>query len=119
MDARSEQLFVSRFKSSGLQSTLLVITHRTSLLTVVDRVVILENGKVAGMGTTDQFMRAQSDRNVAAEIVRSAATANAGREPPTNNAPAQSTQTSPGIVSASSPAVNQSPAESIPGPNNG
>jgi ATP-binding cassette subfamily C protein LapB len=81
MDARSEQLFVSRFKSAGIQSTLLVITHRTSLLTVVDRVVILENGKVAGMGTTEQFMRAQTDRNVAAEIVRAAAVSNAGRDP--------------------------------------
>jgi ATP-binding cassette subfamily C protein LapB len=80
MDARSEQMFVSRFKGAGVQSTLLVITHRTSLLTVVDRVVILENGKVAGMGTTEQFMRAQTDRNVAAEIVRAAAVSNAGRE---------------------------------------
>ena len=41
---------------------------------------ILENGKIAGMGTTDQFMRAQSDRTVAAEIVRNAASAQAGRE---------------------------------------
>lgn len=88
MDARSEQMFVSRFKSAGIQSTLLVITHRTSLLTVVDRVVILENGKVAGMGTTEQFMRAQTDRNVAAEIVRAAAVSNAGRDA----APAPQTQ---------------------------
>jgi ATP-binding cassette subfamily C protein LapB len=119
MDARSEQLFVSRFKSSGLQSTLLVITHRTSLLTVVDRVVILENGKVAGMGTTDQFMRAQSDRNVAAEIVRSAATANAGREPPNNNASANLAPTSTAPASPDLPAVNQSSTEIIAGPNNG
>ena len=75
MDARSEQVFVSRFKNSGLPSTLVVITHRTSLLTLVDRVVILENGKVAGMGTTEQFMKAQTDREVAAEIVRNAANA--------------------------------------------
>jgi ATP-binding cassette subfamily C protein LapB len=73
MDARSEQVFVNRFKNSGLPSTLVVITHRTSLLTLVDRVVILENGKVAGMGTTEQFMKAQTDREVAAEIVRNAA----------------------------------------------
>lgn len=80
MDARSEQIFVSRFKSAGIESTLLVITHRTSLLTVVDRVIILENGKVAGMGTTEQFMRAQTDRNVAAQIVSAAVASNAGRE---------------------------------------
>jgi ATP-binding cassette subfamily C protein LapB len=80
MDARSEHVFVNRFKAAGLNSTLMVITHRTSLLTLVDRVIILENGKIAGMGTTDQFMRAQSDRTVAAEIVRNAAAAQAGRE---------------------------------------
>jgi ATP-binding cassette subfamily C protein LapB len=80
MDARSEQIFVSRFKGAGIESTLLVITHRTSLLTVVDRVIILENGKVAGMGTTEQFMKAQTDRNVAAQIVSAAAASNAGRE---------------------------------------
>lgn len=76
MDARSEQLFVSRFKKAELGSTLLVITHRTSLLTLVDRVIILEHGRVAGMGTTEQFMKAQTDRAVAAEIVKNAARLN-------------------------------------------
>ena len=104
MDARSEQLFVSRFKSSGLQSTLLVITHRTSLLTVVDRVIILENGKVAGMGTTDQFMRAQSDRNVAAEIVRAAGASNAGKEVPTQ----KPTNAQPSSVPTASASANTS-----------
>lgn len=72
MDARSEQIFVNRFKKAEIDCTLLVITHRTSLLTLVDRVVILENGRVAGMGSTEQFMRAQTDRSVAAEIVKNA-----------------------------------------------
>ena len=39
MDARSEQIFVNRFKGADLNCTLLVITHRTSLLTLVDRVI--------------------------------------------------------------------------------
>ena len=64
MDAKSEQTFVQKFKQERLGCTLLVITHRTSLLSLVDRVVIMENGKVAGMGTTEQFMRAQTDKGV-------------------------------------------------------
>lgn len=76
MDARSEQIFVNRFKKAELGCTLLVITHRTSLLTLVDRVIILEHGRVAGMGTTEQFMKAQTDRSVAAEIVKNAARLN-------------------------------------------
>ena len=84
MDARSEQTFVQRFKKETFESTLLVITHRTSLLSLVDKVIIMENGKVAGMGTTEQFMRAQSDKNAALEIVKNAAAAQFGVAPKTN-----------------------------------
>ena len=79
MDAKSEQTFVQKFKQERLGCTLLVITHRTSLLSLVDRVVIMENGKVAGMGTTEQFMRAQTDKGVASEIVKNASAAQFGR----------------------------------------
>jgi ATP-binding cassette subfamily C protein LapB len=72
MDARSEQAFIQRFRQTELPGTLIIITHRTSLLAMVDRVIILEQGKIAGMGTTEQFMRAQTDRTAAAEIVRGA-----------------------------------------------
>ena len=120
MDARSEQLFVSRFKSSGLQSTLLVITHRTSLLTVVDRVIILENGKVAGMGTTDQFMRAQSDRNVAAEIVRAAGASNAGKEVPTQKPTnAQPSSVPTASASANTSAISDTSTETVIRQSNG
>jgi ATP-binding cassette subfamily C protein LapB len=71
MDARSEQLFIQRFQQASLTSTLIIITHRTSLLSMVDRVIILEKGKVAGSGTTEQFLRAQTDRSSAESIVRS------------------------------------------------
>jgi ATP-binding cassette subfamily C protein LapB len=79
MDAKSEQNFVQRFKNEQLECTLVVITHRTSLLSLVDKVIIMENGKVAGMGTTEQFMRAQTDKSVASEIVKNASAAQFGR----------------------------------------
>jgi len=72
MDARSEQTFIQRFKEAQMASTLMIITHRTSLLSMVDKVIIMEQGKVAGMGTTDQFLRAQTDRGAAADIIRGA-----------------------------------------------
>jgi len=77
MDARSEQLFVKRFKEELPEATLILITHRTSLLSLVDRVIIMENGRVAGMGTTEQFSKAQSDRKVAEEIIQNAVRAQA------------------------------------------
>ena len=81
MDARSEQTFVRKFKEEQLGSTLLVITHRTSLLSMVDRVIIMEYGKIAGMGTTEQFMKAQTDRTAASEIVKNATAAQFGIAP--------------------------------------
>jgi ATP-binding cassette subfamily C protein LapB len=81
MDARSEQTFVARFQKAKFDSTLILITHRTSLLSFVDRVVIMEYGKIAGMGTTEQFQRAQTDRKAAAEIVKNAVSAQAGKAP--------------------------------------
>ena len=81
MDARSEQTFVARFQQAKFDSTLVLITHRTSLLSFVDRVVIMEYGKIAGMGTTEQFQRAQTDRKAAAEIVKNAVSAQAGKTP--------------------------------------
>ena len=75
---------VQKFKKEIFDSTLLVITHRTSLLSLVDKVIIMENGKVAGMGTTEQFSRAQSDKNAASEIVKNATAAQFGVAPKTN-----------------------------------
>ena len=79
MDARSEQTFVARFQKAKFDSTLILITHRTSLLSFVDRVIIMEYGKIAGMGTTDQFQRAQTDKKAAAEIVKNAVSAQTGK----------------------------------------
>ena len=70
MDAKSEQRFVAKLKEADFDTTLLVITHRTSLLTLVDKVIIMENGQVAGIGSTDQFMKAQTDHGSAAQIVQ-------------------------------------------------
>lgn len=79
MDARSEQIFVKRFKEQLPDATLVVITHRTSLLSLVERVIIMENGRVAGIGTAEQFAKAQTDRKVAEEIIHNANRAQAGR----------------------------------------
>ena len=58
-----------------------MITHRTSLLSMVDRVIIMEYGKIAGMGTTEQFMKAQTDRTAASQIVKNATAAQFGIAP--------------------------------------
>jgi len=100
MDARSEQLFVQRLKNADLSATTLVITHRTSLLSLVDRVIIMEYGKIAGMGSTADFQAAQTDKDAAAQIVKNAVHAQHGRAAPISARPkpaanSQNTEQSP------------------------
>ena len=40
--------------------TLIVITHRTSLLDLVDRVIVIDGGKVVADGPKGQFIRRQA-----------------------------------------------------------
>jgi len=63
MDARSERLFVESLKNQTLGSTLVLITHRTSLLSLVDRVIIIDSGKVIGTDTVDNFLNIKAIPN--------------------------------------------------------
>ncbi|MFK2916058.1 type I secretion system permease/ATPase [Dyella koreensis] len=47
MDAQTEVRFVEQLKQVMHGQTLLLVTHRPSLLTLVDRVVVMDDGKVA------------------------------------------------------------------------
>ncbi len=59
MDSRSEETFKQRF-SRHLQTnqTLILITHRASLLTLVDRIIVLESGKIVADGAKQQVLDA-------------------------------------------------------------
>ena len=59
MDARSERIFIENFKKQALESTLVLITHRTSLLPLVDRVIIVDNGAVVGSASVEDFLRSK------------------------------------------------------------
>jgi ATP-binding cassette subfamily C protein LapB len=59
MDARTEKTFIDSFRQQKLESTLILITHRTSLLSLVDRVIVIDNGKIVGAGPTAAFLGAK------------------------------------------------------------
>ena len=63
MDSKTENNFIQAFKNNALKSTLILITHRTSLLSLVDRVIIVDNGKVIGSGKADSFLAGRSVAN--------------------------------------------------------
>ncbi len=60
MDIHSEAALIARLKGVLEDRTLIVITHRTSLLELVDRVIVIENGKVVADGPKSQFTRRQA-----------------------------------------------------------
>ncbi|WP_253283323.1 type I secretion system permease/ATPase [Ruegeria sp. HKCCD7559] len=70
MDVKTEAQVIQRLKECTVESTMVVITHRTSLLELVDRVIILEHGKIAADGPksmlTQHVRRTGRHLNVAA-----------------------------------------------------
>jgi ATP-binding cassette, subfamily C, bacterial LapB len=58
MDTNSENALISRLEQELKGRTLVLITHRASLLKLVDRVIILDRGKVVGQGPRDDVLRA-------------------------------------------------------------
>jgi len=59
MDARTERKFFERLKNEKLESTLIVITHRTSLLALADQVIVVDQGKIVGQGSVESFLNAR------------------------------------------------------------
>jgi ATP-binding cassette subfamily C protein LapB len=65
MDVQSESVLIDRFAAELMNRTLIVITHRISLLRLVERVIIIGDGKVHIDGKRDDVIR-QITRPVAA-----------------------------------------------------
>ena len=58
MDNGSENRLKNRLGAEIQGRTLILVTHRASLLSLVDRVIVLDNGKVAADGPRDQVLKA-------------------------------------------------------------
>ncbi|MFD0390268.1 ATP-binding cassette domain-containing protein [Tistrella bauzanensis] len=58
MDVRSETLFVKRLKPHLGDRTLILVTHRMSMLELVDRVIVLDHGRVVADGPKAEVLSA-------------------------------------------------------------
>lgn len=58
LDHSSEEDFKQQMKTYAAGKTLVVITHRTSLLELVDRIIVIDAGKIVADGTKDQVVEA-------------------------------------------------------------
>lgn len=58
MDHTSEEEFKRNLMQFAAHKTLLVITHRTSLLELVNRIIVIDGGKIVADGPKDQVVEA-------------------------------------------------------------
>jgi ATP-binding cassette, subfamily C, bacterial LapB len=65
MDNATEQELVLRLKASLANKTVILITHRGSLLSLVDRVVILDSGRIMADGPKEQVLNKLASKKVA------------------------------------------------------
>ncbi|MEP6663645.1 MAG: ATP-binding cassette domain-containing protein, partial [Verrucomicrobiota bacterium] len=56
LDAETEQAFVETIARLKGRCTTFIIAHRFSTIAKADRIIVLENGKVADMGTHEELI---------------------------------------------------------------
>lgn len=58
MDAQAEVSFIKHLKTALQDQTLVVVTHRPALLDVVDRIIVVDNGRIVADGPKAQVLAA-------------------------------------------------------------
>ena len=59
MDRQTEKAFIKKLDNIVEDKTLIVVTHKTSLLSLVDRVIIMENGQIITDGPKDEIFKSK------------------------------------------------------------
>ena len=62
MDSGSEQQLLEILKDKLVNKTLILITHRGTLLSLVSRVVVIDNGRILADGPKDKVLQAASQQ---------------------------------------------------------
>jgi len=57
LDARAEKQFIKSISATANERTLLLITHKTELLRLVDRIIVIEKGKLVVDGPKDMVLQ--------------------------------------------------------------
>jgi ATP-binding cassette subfamily C protein LapB len=60
LDNRSEEAFRTRLAATLEGHTLILVTHRASLLNLVDRLIVMDNGRIIADGPKEQVLEALS-----------------------------------------------------------
>jgi ATP-binding cassette subfamily C protein LapB len=65
MDFSTEAQITQRLTAFTQGKTVVLVTHRTSLLSMVDRVIVVDNGRIVADGPRDRIMDALQSGKVA------------------------------------------------------
>ncbi len=65
MDFSTEAQITQRITAFAKNKTVLLVTHRTSLLSMVDRVIVIDNGRVVADGPRERIMEALQSGRIA------------------------------------------------------
>ncbi len=83
MDAQSEVAFLRQLKQACAGCTLVVVTHRPAVLELVNRIVVVDNGRLVMDGPKDQVLAALSGARPAPPPGQAQAADNVRRHPST------------------------------------
>ena len=64
MDNTTETLFRQRLSARCKDQTLVLITHRTSMLALVDRLIVLDNGRIVADGPKASVLKALQNKDI-------------------------------------------------------
>lgn len=57
MDSSTEQAFMNRMQSVFAKKTVILVTHKTSLLKLVDRLIVMDHGQIITQGEKQEVIR--------------------------------------------------------------
>ena len=64
MDHQSEEQLKRRLHDFAKTKTVMLVTHRTSLLDIVDRLIVIDNGTIVADGPKAQVVEALQHRRI-------------------------------------------------------
>ena len=56
MDRQTENEFIKKLNETLSDETVIIVTHKMALLSLVDRVIVLENGKIIADGPKEKVL---------------------------------------------------------------
>ncbi len=81
LDTQAEAQLIARLERATQGRTLVIVTHRTSMLRLVDRVMVLDRGRIVIDGKRDEILRAMTNARAAKAPAVEAPAAKAGEAP--------------------------------------